>query len=144
MLVYPILPCAGKNTLPRQIFKTHFFSVFHISTKQNTTIKSDPWQNTTIKSDPWNTRLQKEIAKYQIKKEEMVKCRAIGIKQKVKHKIKVYSNKQMMEATERKSKLKHLVETSYDNTLNMRKQQPYMNTNAKPRKARHKRTIAHP
>ena len=133
MLVYPILPCAGKNTLPRQIFKTHFFSVFHISTKQNT----------TIKSDPWNTRLQKEIAKYHIKKEEMVKCRAIGIKQKVKHKIKVYSNKQMMEATERKSKLKHLVETSYDNTLNMRKQQPYMNTNAKPRKARHKQTIAH-
>ena len=28
-----------------------------------------------------------------------------------------------------KSKLKHLVETSYDNTLNMRKQQPYLNTN---------------
>ena len=34
-----------------------------------------------------------------------------------------------MEATARKSKLKHLVETSYDNTLDMRKQQPYMNTN---------------
>ena len=34
-----------------------------------------------------------------------------------------------MEATERKSKLKHLVVTSYDNTLDMRKQQPYMNTN---------------
>ena len=34
-----------------------------------------------------------------------------------------------MAATERKSKLKYLVETSYDNTLDMRKQQPYMNTN---------------
>ena len=34
-----------------------------------------------------------------------------------------------MEATERKSKLKHLVETLYDNTLNTRKQQPYLNTN---------------
>ena len=86
-------------------------------------------QNTTIKSDPWNTRLQKEIAKYQIKEEEMVKCRAKNVKQKVKHKIKEYSNKQIMEATERKSKLKHLVETSYDNTLNTRKQQPYLNTN---------------
>ena len=50
-------------------------------------------------------------------------------KTKIKHKIKKYSNKQIMEATERKSKLKHLVETSYDNTPNMRKQQPYMNTN---------------
>ena len=59
----------------------------------------------------------------------MAKCRATDIKQKVKHKIKEYSNKQIMEATERKSKLKHLVETSYDNTLNTRKQQPYMNTN---------------
>ena len=87
-------------------------------------------QNTTIKSDPWNTRLQKEIAKYQIKEEEMVKCRTTDIKQKVKHKIKeLYSNKQIMEATERISKLKHLVETSYDNTLNARKQQPYLNTN---------------
>ena len=34
-----------------------------------------------------------------------------------------------MEATECKSKLKHLVETSYDNTLNTLKQQPYLNTN---------------
>ena len=59
----------------------------------------------------------------------MVKCRAKTVKQKVKHKIKEYSNKQIMEATERKSKLKHLVVTSYDNTLDMRKQQPYMNTN---------------
>ena len=49
--------------------------------------------------------------------------------EKYKTKIKEYSNKQIMEATERKSKLKHLVETSYDNTPNMRKQQPYMNTN---------------
>ena len=86
-------------------------------------------QNTTRKSDPWNTRIQKELAKYQIKEEEMVKCRAKTVKQKVKHKIKEYSNKQIMEATERKSKLKHLVVTSYDNTLDMRKQQPYMNTN---------------
>ena len=86
-------------------------------------------QNTTIKSDPWNTRLQKELAKYQIKEEEMVKCRAKSVKQKVKHKIKEYSNKQIMEATARKSKLKHLVKTSYDNTLDMRKQQPYINTN---------------
>ena len=86
-------------------------------------------QNTTIKSDPWNTRLQKVLTKYQIKEEEMVKCRAKNVKQKVKHKIKEYSNKQIMEATERKSKLKHLVETSYDNTLNTRKQQPYLNTN---------------
>ena len=31
-----------------------------------------------------------------------------------------------MEATECKSKLKHMVETSYDNTLDMRKQNPYM------------------
>ena len=52
------------------------------------------------------------------------KCKTKG-----KHKIKEYSNKQIMEATERKSKLKHLVVTSYDNTLDMRKQQPYMNTN---------------
>ena len=36
-------------------------------------------QNTTIKSDPWNTRLQKELAKYQIKEEEMVKCRAKSV-----------------------------------------------------------------
>ena len=36
-------------------------------------------QNTTIKSDPWNTKLQKEIAKYQIKEEEMAKCRATDI-----------------------------------------------------------------
>ena len=82
-------------------------------------------QDNTIKSDPWNTRLQKEIAKYQIKEEEMVKCRPTDIKQKIKE----YSNKQIMEATERKSKLKHLVETSYDNTLNTRKHQPYLNTN---------------
>ena len=34
-----------------------------------------------------------------------------------------------MEATACKSKLKHLVETSYDNTLDMWKQQPYMDTN---------------
>ena len=61
----------------------------------------------------------------------MVKCRATDIKQKVKHKIKGYSNKQIMEATERKSKLKHLVETSYDNNLNTRKQQPYLNINNK-------------
>ena len=81
-------------------------------------------QNTTRKSDPWNTRIQN-----QIKEEEMVKCRAKSVKQKVKHKIKEYSNKQIMEATERKSKLKHMVVTSYDNTLDMRKQQPYMNTN---------------
>ena len=86
-------------------------------------------QNTTIKSDPWNTSLQKEIAKYQIKEEEMVKCRTTDIKQKVKHTIKEYSNRQIKEATERTSKLKHLVETSYDNTLNTRKQQPYLNTN---------------
>ena len=66
-------------------------------------------QNTTIKSDPWNTRLQKELVKYQIKEEEMVKCRAKSVKQKVKHKIKEYSNKQIMEVTARKSKLKHLV-----------------------------------
>ena len=46
-----------------------------------------------------------------------------------KCKTKEYSNKQIMEATERKSKLKHLVVTSYDNTLDMRNQQPYMNTN---------------
>ena len=39
-------------------------------------------QNTTIKSDPWNTRLQKEIEKYQIKEEEIVKCRATDIKQR--------------------------------------------------------------
>ena len=57
----------------------------------------------------------------------MVKFRAKSVKQKVKHKIKEYSNKQIMEATERKSKLK--VVTSYDNTLDMRNQQPYMNTN---------------
>ena len=38
-----------------------------------------------------------------------MKCRAKGIKQKVKHKIKEYSNKQIMEATECESKLKHLV-----------------------------------
>ena len=38
-------------------------------------------------------------------------------KQKVNRKIEEYSNKQIMEAIERKCKLKHLVETSYDNTL---------------------------
>ena len=52
------------------------------------------------------------------------KCKTKGKAQN-----KEYSNKQIMEATERKSKLKHLVVTSYDNTLDMRKQQPYMNTN---------------
>ena len=86
-------------------------------------------QSTTIKSDPWTTRLQKELAKFQIKEEEMVKCQAKSIKQKVKRKIKEYSNKQIMEATKHKSKLKHMVVTSYDNTLDMQKQQPYMNTN---------------
>ena len=87
-------------------------------------------QNTTIKSDPWNTRLQKNLVKYQIKVEEIMKCRTKSIKQKVKHKIKEYSNKLIIEATERESKLKHLVETSYDrqHTEHAEKQQ-CMNTN---------------
>ena len=62
----------------------------------------------------------------------MVKCRATDIKQKVKHKIKEYSNKQLMEATERKSKLKHLVETSYvqyTGTRRINNNYAYLNTN---------------